>query len=98
MSKRTNSLVAVTFAKYATVYIEADTYEEAMKIAEADKGAIYGELMSEMDDMFDDSVIEVDSCEAYTNEADPYMDYIWADGEAFTYDEYMDQLDAQEDE
>lgn len=28
MSKRTNSIVAVTLAKYATVYVEADSPEE----------------------------------------------------------------------
>ena len=32
MSKRTNSIVAVTVAKYATVYVEADTPKEAAEI------------------------------------------------------------------
>ena len=34
MSKRTNSIVAVTLAKYATVYVEADSPEEAMNLVE----------------------------------------------------------------
>ena len=32
MSKRTNSIVAVFVAKYATVYVEADTPKEAAEI------------------------------------------------------------------
>ena len=98
MSKRTNSIVAVTIAKYATVYVEADSPEEAMNLVKENKDEIYdGELMSELDDQFDDSCIEVDSCEAYTTEVEDWMEYIWADGEAISYDEYMEELEEQEE-
>ena len=97
MSKRTNSIVAVTIAKYATVYVEADSPEEAMNYVDENKDEIYGELMSELDDQFEDSCIEVHSCEAYTTEVEDWMDYIWADGEAISYDEYMEELEEQEE-
>lgn len=97
MSKRTNSIVAVTLAKYATVYVEADSPEEAMNLVKENKDEIYDELMSELDDQFEDSSIEVDSCEAYTTEVEDWMDYIWADGEAISYDEYMEELEEQEE-
>ena len=98
MSKRTNSIVAVTIAKYATVYVEAESPEEAMKTVSENLGDIYGELMSELDDQFEESSMEVHSCDAYTTDAEDYMDYIWADGEVISYDEYMDELEDQEDE
>ena len=97
MSKRTNSIVAVTIAKYATVYVEAESPEEAMKYVKENKDGIYGELMSELDEQFEDSEIEVDSCEAYTTEIEDWMGQIWADGEALSYDEYVNELDAQEE-
>lgn len=98
MSKRTNSIVAVTVAKFATVYVEAESPEEAMKTVSENLGDIYGELMSELDDQFEESNMEVHSCDAYTTDAEDYMDYIWADGEVISYDEYMDELEEQEDE
>ena len=97
MSKRTNSIVAVTLAKYATVYVEADSPEEAMNLVEENKDEIYGELMDELDDQFDDSCIEVDSCEAYTTDVEDWMEHIWVDGEAISYDEYMEELEEQEE-
>ena len=93
MSKRTNSILAVTIARYATVYVEAETPEEGAKIVKENLDSIYGELMSEIDDQFNDSSQEVDSYEDYTTEAEDYMDYIWADGEPWTYDEYMEELE-----
>jgi len=98
MSKRTNSIVAVTIAKYATVYVEAETPQEAAEIVRNNLDDIYDEMISELDDQFEDSDVQVDSWEAYTTKADDYMDYIWADGEAKTYDEYMDELEEQEDD
>lgn len=98
MSKRTNSIVAVTIAKYATVYVEADTPKEAAEIVKNNLDDIYDGMISELDDQFEDSDVQVDSWEAYTTEADDYMDYIWADSEAKTYDEYVDELaDAEDD-
>lgn len=97
MSKRTNSIVAVTIAKYATIYVEADTPEEGAKIVNDNKDAIYGELLSGLDDQFEESEIEVDSYESYTTEVDDTMDYIWADGEAKSYYKYVDELEDEED-
>ena len=97
MSKRTNSIVAVTVAKYATVYVEAESPEEAMKTVRENLDNIYGELMSELDDQFEESCMEVHSCDAYTTDAEDYMEYIWADGEPLTYDEYMNELEEQEE-
>ena len=97
MSKRTDSIVAVTIAKYATVYVEADTPEEAAEIVKNNLDNIYDEMPSELDDQFEESDIQVDSYDAYTTEAEDYMDYIWADGEAMDYDEYMDELDEEDD-
>ena len=98
MSKRTNSIVAVTIARYAAVYVEADSPEEAIKIVENNLDDIYGELMTEIDDQFEDSCQEVHSCDAYTTEAEDYMNYIWADGEAIPYDEYIEELAEQEED
>jgi len=98
MSKRTNSIVAVTIAKYATVYVEADSPKEAAEIVRNNLDDIYDAMPSELDDQFEESDIQVDSYEAYTTEAEDYMDYIWVDGEAVSYDEYMDELEEQEDE
>lgn len=96
MSKRTNSIVAVTIAKYATVYVEADSPQEAAEIVRNNIDDIYDAMPSELDDQFEESEIEVDSYEAYTSEAEDYMDQIWADGEAMDYDEYMDELEEEE--
>ena len=96
MSKRTDSIVAVTIAKYATVYVEADTPEEAAEIVKNNLDNIYDEMPSELDDQFEESDIQVDSYDAYTTEAEDYMDNIWADGEVKTYDEYMDELEEED--
>ena len=89
--KRTDSIVAVTVAKRVTMYIEADTPEEAYKYAK--------EHCCEVDDWdFEDSDIEVDSYENYATEAEYWMDKIWIeDGKTLSFDEYVDQLEAQEE-
>lgn len=97
MSKRTNSIVAVTIAKYATVYVEADTPQEAAEIVKDNLDEIYDGMICELDDQFDESDIQVDSYEAYTTECEDYMNEIWVDGESKTYDEYMEELEMQED-
>ena len=97
MSKRTNSIVAVTIAKYATVYVEADSPQEAAEIVKNNIDEIYDAMPTEIEDQFEESEIEVDSYESYTTEAEDYMDYIWADDEAKDYDEYMDELEEEED-
>ena len=98
MSKRTNSIVAVTIAKYATVYVEADTPQEAAEIVKNNLDDIYDEMYQAIDDDFEESEMEVDSYEAYTTECEDYMDEIWADGKSISYEEYMDELEEQEDE
>ena len=90
--KRTDSIVAVTVAKYATMYIEADTPDEAMEYAKK-----HCDNLSDSD--FWESDIHVSSWDNYTTEADESMDEIWIeDGEKITYDEYMDELEEQEEE
>jgi hypothetical protein len=97
MSKRTNSIVAVTIARYATVYVEADTPDEAAKIVKDNLDEIYDEMFDTLEDQFEESDVQVDSWEAYTTECDDYMDNIWADGNALTYDEYIEELDEDDE-
>ena len=97
MAKRSNSIVAVTIARYATIYVEADTPDEGAEIVKENLDSIYGELMSEIDDQFMDDSQYLHSYDAYTTEAEDYMKYIWADGEALTYDEYMEELEEEEE-
>jgi hypothetical protein len=49
-----------------------------------------------IDDDFEESEIEVDSYEAYTTDAEDYMDKIWADGKSMSYEEYMEEFEEQE--
>lgn len=94
MSKRTNSIVAVTIAKYATVYVEANSPQEAAEIVKNKLDDIYDEMYTDIDDQFEESDIEVDSYESYTTDAEDYMANIWTPDGAMSYDEYMDELDA----
>jgi hypothetical protein len=88
--KRSDSIVAATLAVYATMYVEADTPEEAYEYAKKHKHLFYS-------DEFDDQEPEVDSYETYTTEAEDWMDEIWVeDGKVLTYDEYMDELEEQD--
>ena len=96
MSKRKNSIVAVTIARYATVYVEADTPDEGAKIVKENLDKIYDELTYEIDEQFEESCQLVDSYEAYTTNAEDYMDYIWAEGKALRYGEYMEELEDDE--
>lgn len=96
MSKRTNSIVAVTVAAYATIYVEAETPQEAAEIVRNNIDEIYDSMPDYIDDQLQDSDIQVDSYESYTTAADDYMGNIWADGELKTYDEYMDELEDDE--
>jgi hypothetical protein len=90
--KRTGNVVAVTVAKCATIYIEANTYKEAIDYAER--------YADEVDDRyFEDSEVEVYACEPCTTPVDEsFADEIWIeDGCRMSYDEYMDALDAQDE-
>ena len=93
MSKRTDSIVAVTIARYATVYVEADSPEEAADIVRNNLDEIYDAMPTDIDDQFEESEFELDSYETYTTQAEDYMKKIWADGKAKTFDEYMDELE-----
>ena len=90
--RRTNSIVAVTLAVYATMYVEADTPEEAYEYAK--------EHCNEIDpDAFDDCEAEVHSYETYTTEVEDWMDEIWVeDGKTLTMEEYLDELEEQGEE
>lgn len=96
MSKRTNSIVAVTIAQYATVYVEADTPKEAAEIVKNNIDEIYDAMPDEIDEDFQDSEIEVASYNSYTTGLEDYMERIWADGEVKTLDEYMEELYGEE--
>lgn len=90
--KRTNRIVAVTIARFATMYIEANTPEEAVKYAKR--------YCDEVDnDEFYDSTNEVHSWEPRTTTAeDSYADEIWVeDGRRMKYDDYIDALDMQDE-
>lgn len=89
MAKRTDSIVAVTIVKRATMYIEANTPEEACRYAE--------EHCHYIDD-FDFEPNEVDSYESYATDSEYWMDKIWVEnGRTMTYDEYVDELNAQDE-
>lgn len=90
--KRSDNIVAVTVARYAVMYIEADTPEEAVKYAKKHCDDV------DDDDFFDGSV-EIDSYETYVDEARDWMKKIWVeDGNTLTYDEYLDELEEQEED
>ena len=90
--KRTNELYNVQLARYAWIAVEAESPQEAMKIArEAD-------LEEYIDDEnFDESDTYVAACETYSNELDEmYLkddDYILTADGAITAKEYEEQLE-----
>ena len=88
----TNKIYCVTLAKYANIYVEAESPEEAMKIAE--------HWTDEVDDEeFEDSDVGVDSVDAGYDEADSaYMETIYTQDEAMDVDEYIDRYEAQDPE
>lgn len=88
----TNEIYAVTVTRSAVIYVEAKSTKEAMQIAEGWTG--------EVDDRdFEDSDVEVDSCDSYPYEADSdYMNTIYTKDEAIGVDEYIDRYEAQDPE
>lgn len=86
----TNNIYCVTLAKYANIYVEAESPEEAMEIAE--------KWTDEVDDEeFDDSEVEVDSCEAYSSDADStYMSTIYTKDEAIDASDYIIRFEEQD--
>ena len=86
----TNQVYCVSLKRIANIYVEAESPEEAMKIA--------GRWTDELDDEeFEDSEVEVDCCDAYPDEADSaYMETIYTQDEAIDVDEYIDRYESQE--
>lgn len=88
----TNNIYCVTVKRCASIYIEADSPKEAMNIAEKWKDNID-------DSEFEDSDINVDSCDSYADEADTdYMETIYTKDEAIGVDEYIDRYETQQAE
>lgn len=91
MSKRTDTIYGVTVVKSATMYVEADSVDEALKIAD--------KHCSELSDSdFWDSDNEVFSCESYPSESDDYMENIYTKDGKMSFDTYVEQLNEQEDD
>lgn len=88
----TNNIYCVTVKRCAGIFIEADSPQEAMKIAK--------KWTDEVDDAeFEDSEVEVDCCDANPDEADKaYMETIYTKDEAMDVDEYIDRYEAQDPE
>lgn len=83
----------MTLKRCACIYVEADSSEEAMQLAEKWKDSI------DNDDDFEDSDVEVDCCDANPDEADEaYMETIYTKDEAIDVDEYIDRYEAQDPE
>ena len=89
----TNNIYCVTLKRCACIYVEADSSEEAMQLAEKWKDSI------DNDDDFEDSDVEVDCCDANPDEAnEAYMETIYTQDEAMDVDEYIDRYEAQDPE
>ena len=91
MSKRTNEIYNVTVAMYASMAVEASSPQEAMKIAKKWKD----EYVTEED--FEDSDIEVESCDSYPSEKDDYEDeeYIYCEDDVMKAEDYYRELEEQ---
>ena len=89
----TNQIYCVTLKRCACIYVEADSSEEAMQLAEKWKDSI------DNDDDFEDSEVEVDCCDANPDEAnETYMETIYTKDEAIDVDDYIERYEAQDPE
>lgn len=89
----TNNIFCVTLKRCVGIYVEADSSEEAMQLAEKWKDSI------DNDDDFEDSDVEIDCCDANPDEAnEAYMETIYTKDEAIDVDEYKDRYEAQDPE
>lgn len=79
MSKRTNKIYNVQVAQYAWMAVEADSPEEAMKLA----SRFTDEHITDED--FEDSEVSVAACETYYGDIDDYD----SDERIFTADGVM---------
>ena len=88
----TNNIYCVTLKKVANIYVDADSPEEAMKIANLWTDSVD-------DDEFEDSEVEVDCCDSYPDEADAnYMETIYRADEAIKVDDYIERYESQDPE
>lgn len=88
----TNNIYCVTVKRCAGIFIEAESPQEAMKIAEG-----WTDKLDDRD--FEDSDVEVDSCNVYSEEAyNIDGDTIYTKDEAIDVDEYIDRYEAQDPE
>ena len=87
----TNRIYGVTLKRCAYIYVEAESPQEAMKIAE--------HWTDEVDDEeFEGSEVGVDSCESYADDADPDMGTIYTADEAIDVDDYIERYESQDTE
>lgn len=88
----TNNIYCVTVKRCVGIFIDADSPKEAMQIAK--------QYTDNIDlDKFEDSDVEIDSCDSYTDEADAdYMETIYTKDEAIGVDEYIDRYKTQQAE
>ena len=88
----TNNVYCVSLKRMACIYVEADSPEEAMKIAEKWKDEVD-------EDEFEDSEVEVDCCNSYPDEVDSaYMETIYTNDEAIDVDDYIDRYENQDED
>lgn len=81
----TNEIYAVTLTRSAIIYVEAGSPTEAMETAKNWTGEVD-------DEDFEDSDVEVDSCDTYPDEADSdYMETIYTADEAIKVDDYIER-------
>lgn len=86
-----NNIYAVTLKKMATIYVDAESPEQAMKIAESWTDDVD-------DDEFEDSNVEVDCCDCYGDEAEEYMETIYTENESMDVEEFLERFDEQDPE
>ena len=87
---RTNNIYEVSVIKTAYIYVEADSPEQALELANKH---IYDFLIDDTD--FDGP--EVDSCETTATEVDDDMqDILTTDGRILTPDEYINEMGEEE--
>lgn len=90
MSKRTDKIYCVTVVKYANM---ADSPQEAMEIAKK----YTDEYITDED--FEDSEVDVYQSDSYASNADWFDEakYIFTKDGAVSYDQYVEELEAQEE-
>lgn len=95
--KRTDKIYNVQLVRYAWVAVEADSPDDAIEKARnyLENGTID---IGDLEDKFEDSEVNVHACEIYYNEIDEYNvdDIIYTEDGEMTAEEYVEQLEEQE--